>query len=140
MRNGNVLRLAPGPEEVIDDVPHGRVFKDGNLVGDMDEMGISNRRKLSFAGHVAVNVVLDSRYDFLGDPDVVPFGLPEFDDEDEAMEDTLYDAVLGAVESIPRARRKDLELLREAVRRAVRAAANQSWGKKPIVTVFVTKV
>ncbi len=56
------------------------------------------------------------------------------------MEDTLYDAVLGAVESIPRARRKDLELLREAVRRAVRAAANQSWGKKPIVTVFVTKV
>ncbi|WP_407800457.1 hypothetical protein, partial [Staphylococcus aureus] len=79
---------------------------DGNLVGDMDEMGISNRRKLSFAGHVAVNVVLDSRYDFLGDPDVVPFGLPEFDDEDEAMEDTLYDAVLGAVESIPRARRK----------------------------------
>src|SRR5690606_34328603 len=109
VRNGNVLRLAPGPAEVIDDVPHGRVFKDGNLVGDMDEMGISNRRKLSFAGHVAVNVVLDSRYDFLGDPDVVPFGLPEFDDEDEAMEDTLYDAVLGAVESIPRARRKDLE-------------------------------
>ncbi|UXT40570.1 ribonuclease J [Agrobacterium tumefaciens] len=140
VRNGNVLRLAPGPAEVIDDVPHGRVFKDGNLVGDMDEMGISNRRKLSFAGHVAVNVVLDSRYDFLGDPDVVPFGLPEFDDEDEAMEDTLYDAVLGAVESIPRARRKDLDLLREAVRRAVRAAANQSWGKKPIVTVFVTKV
>jgi ribonuclease J len=89
---------------------------------------------------VSVNVVLDSRYDFLGDPDVVPFGLPEFDDEGEDMEDTLYDAVLGAVESIPRARRKDLELLREAVRRAVRAAANQTWGKKPIVTVFVTKV
>ena len=56
------------------------------------------------------------------------------------MEDTLYDPFLGAVESIPRARRKDLELLREAVRRAVRAAANQTWGKKPIVTVFVTKV
>lgn len=103
-------------------------------------MGIGERRKLSFAGHVSVSVVLDSRYDFLGDPDVVPIGLPEFDDEGEAMEDTLYDAVLGAVESIPRAKRKDLAMLQEAVRRAVRSTTNQVWGKKPVVTVFITKV
>ena len=52
----------------------------------------------------------------------------------------FYDAVLGAVESIPRARRKDLEMVREAVRRAVRSTANEIWGKKPVVTVFLTKV
>ncbi|WP_104665706.1 ribonuclease J [Ensifer adhaerens] len=140
LRNGEMLRLAPGPAEVIDEVPHGRIYKDGSLIGDFEEMGIGERRKLSFAGHVAVNVVLDSRYDFLGDPDIVAIGLPEFDDEGEDMEDTLYDAVLGAVESIPRAKRKDLAMLQEAVRRAVRSTANQIWGKKPIVTVFVTKV
>lgn len=140
VRNGNILRLAPGPAEVIDDVPTGRVFKDGKLVGDLDTMGIGNRRKLSFAGHVSVNLVLDSKYDFNDDPEVVPFGLPDEDDEGESMEDTIYDAVLGAVESIPRARRKDLELVRESVRRAVRSTANQIWGKKPIVTVFVTKI
>ena len=140
LRNGEMLRLAPGPAEVVDEVPHGRIYKDGSLIGDFEEMGIGERRKLSFAGHVAVNVVLDSRYDFLGDPDIVAIGLPEFDDEGEDMEDTLYDAVLGAVESIPRAKRKDLAMLQEAVRRAVRSTANQIWGKKPIVTVFVTKV
>ncbi|HEV7306204.1 ribonuclease J [Ensifer sp.] len=140
LRNGEMLRLAPGPAEVIDEVHHGRIYKDGSLIGDFEEMGIGERRKLSFAGHVAVNVVLDSRYDFLGDPDIVAIGLPEFDDEGEDMEDTLYDAVLGAVESIPRAKRKDLAMLQEAVRRAVRSTANQIWGKKPIVTAFVTKV
>ncbi|OCP01252.1 ribonuclease J [Ensifer sp. LC14] len=140
LRNGEMLRLAPGPAEVIDEAPHGRIYKDGSLIGDFEEMGIGERRKLSFAGHVAVNVVLDSRYDFLGDPDIVAIGLPEFDDEGEDMEDTLYDAVLGAVESIPRAKRKDLAMLQEAVRRAVRSTANQIWGKKPIVTAFVTKV
>lgn len=140
LRNGEMLRLAPGPAEVIDEAPHGRTYKDGSLIGDFEEMGIGERRKLSFAGHVAVNVVLDSRYDFLGDPDIVAIGLPEFDDEGEDMEDTLYDAILGAVESIPRAKRKDLAMLQEAVRRAVRSTANQIWGKKPIVTVFVTKV
>lgn len=140
VRNGDVLRIAPGPAEVIDQVAHGRIFKDGKLIGDLDEMGIGDRRKLSYVGHVSVNVLLDSRFDFIGDPDVVAFGLPEFDEEGEDMEDTLYDAVLGAVESIPRARRKDLEMVREAIRRAVRSAANEAWGKKPVVTVFVNKV
>ena len=140
VRNGNILRLAPGPAEVIDEAPHGRIFRDGKLVGDFDEMGIGERRKLSFAGHVAINIVLDSRFDFRGDPEVVLIGLPAYDDEGEEMEDTVYDAVLGAVESIPRARRKDLETLREATRRAVRSVVNNAWGKKPVVTVFVTKV
>jgi ribonuclease J len=140
VRNGDVLRLAPGPAEVIDQAPFGRVYKDGKLVGDIEEMGIADRKKLAYVGHVAVSVLLDSRFDFLGDPEVVPFGLPEFDDEGESMEDTLYDAVLGAVESIPRSRRKDLETVREAVRRAVRSTANEAWGKKPVVTVFLTKV
>ncbi|WP_105419531.1 ribonuclease J [Neorhizobium sp. T25_27] len=140
VRNGNILRLAPGPAEVIGDAPHGRIFKDGKLIGDFEEMGIGDRRKLSFVGHVSVNVLLDTRYDFVTDPDLIAFGLPEFDDEGEDMEDTLYDAVLGAVESIPRARRKDLDMVREAIRRAVRSTANEAWGKKPIVTVFVTRL
>ncbi|MFL0692055.1 MAG: ribonuclease J [Agrobacterium tumefaciens] len=140
VRNGDMLRVAPGPAEVIDQAPFGRVYKDGKLVGDLEEMGIADRKKLSYVGHVAVSVLLDSRFDFLGDPDVVAFGLPEVDHEGELMEDTLYDAVLGAVESIPRSRRKDLDTVREFVRRAVRSTANEVWGKKPIVTVFLTKV
>ncbi len=140
VRNGNILRLAPGPAEIIDDAPFGRIYKDGKLIGDLDEMGISDRKKLSYVGHVSVNILLDQRYEFLADPDLVSFGLPEFDDEGEDMDDGLYDAVLGAVESIPRARRKDLDTVRESVRRAVRSAANISWGKKPVVTVFVTRV
>jgi ribonuclease J len=140
VRNGDILKLAPGVPEVVDHAPFGRIFKDGNLIGDYEEMGIGDRRKLAFVGHVAVSILLDSRYDFMGDPEVEPFGLPQFDDEGEDMGDTLYDAVLGAVESIPRARRKDLEMVREAVRRAVRSTANEIWGKKPVVTVFLTKV
>jgi ribonuclease J len=71
---------------------------------------------------------------------MVAIGLPIYDDEGDEMEDTLYDAASAPFESIPRARRKDLDLLQESMRRAVRSAANQIWGKKPVVTVFVTKV
>ncbi|TPW33517.1 ribonuclease J [Martelella alba] len=140
VRNGDMLRLAPGDPEVIDHVEAGRIFKDGKLIADYDTIGVGDRRKLSFVGHVAVNLVLDQKFEFRGDPEVVPIGLPAFDDEDEKMEDVLFDAVLGAVESIPRSRRKDLAMVKEAVRRSVRAAANECWGKKPVVTVFVVKV
>jgi ribonuclease J len=138
-RNGDVLRLAPGAAEIIDQVPFGRVYKDGKLVGDDEAMGIRDRRKLSFAGHVAVNVVLDERYELAGDPDLVAIGVALADRGGEDLEEIMLDAAIGAVDSIPRQRRKDLDLVQESVRRAVRSAANEAWGKKPLVTVFVTR-
>jgi ribonuclease J len=139
IRNGDMLRLAPGAPQIVDQVPYGRIFKDGRLLGDDEAMGIRERRKLAFAGHVAVNVVLDDRFDLAGDPDLSAFGVPKKDATGEEIEEVMIDAVVEAVDSIPRVRRKDLELVSEAVRRAVRAAANQAWGKKPVVTVFVTR-
>ncbi|MCO6186090.1 ribonuclease J [Rhizobium sp. L1K21] len=140
VRNGQILRLAPGPAAILDEAPHGRIYKDGKLIGDYDDVGIGERRKLSYVGHVAVNVLLDGRYEFFQDPDVISHGLPAFDDEGEDMDEAIFDAVIGAVESIPRARRKDLSMLQEAVRRAVRSTLNEIWGKKPVVSVFLTKV
>jgi ribonuclease J len=139
VRNGDVVRLAPGKAEVVDQVPFGRIFKDGLVIGSEEEVGVKERRKLSFAGHVSVNVVLDEKYDLAGDPDLVAYGMPKTDRSGQNFEDLMLDAAIGAVESIPRARRKDLDLVLEAARRAVRNAANQAWGKKPIVTVFVTR-
>jgi ribonuclease J len=70
----------------------------------------------------------------------VAFGLPEEDAQGDLMEDILLDAAIEAIDSIPRARRKDLEVVRESVRRAVRAATNEAWGKKPVVTVFINRI
>ncbi|WAX92810.1 ribonuclease J [Aminobacter sp. NyZ550] len=139
IRDGDMLRLWPGAAEIIDQVPFGRVYKDGKLIGSDEAMGIRDRRKLSFAGHVAVNVVLDDKYELAGDPDLVAIGVAETDAVGEDLEELMLDAAIGAVDSIPRARRKDLDLVQEAVRRAVRGAANEAWGKKPLVTVFVTR-
>ncbi len=139
VRNGDMIRLAPGAAEIVDKVPFGRIYKDGKLVGDDEEMGIRERRKLSFAGHVAVNVVLDDRYEMAGDPDIVAIGVATVNEQGEDIEELMLQAAVGAIDSIPRQRRKDLDLVQEAVRRAVRSTANETWGKKPLVTVFVTR-
>jgi len=139
VRNGDMIRLAPGAAEILEKVPFGRIYKDGRLSGDDEVMGIRERRKLSFAGHVAVNVVLDEKYEMAGDPDIVAIGVAKVDGRGEDIEGLMLDAAVGAIDSIPRQRRKDLDLVQEAVRRAVRGSANEIWGKKPLVTVFVTR-
>ena len=140
VRNGDLLRLAPGPAEVVEEVAHGRIYKDGNLIGDFDEMGIGERRKLSYVGHIAVNVLLNSKNELHHNPAVRTHGLPEADDDGNLIVHPLEAAAVSAVESIPRVRRRDLGIVQESVRRAVRSAARDIWGKKPVMTVFVSRM
>ncbi|WP_412058210.1 ribonuclease J [Bartonella sp. DGB2] len=137
IRNGHILRLAPGTPEIIDSAPIGRLYKDGSLIGSEEELGIGERRKLAYAGHVAVSLHMTSAHDLADDPALVAFGLPEKTSQGEWLEDILLDAIEDAIHNIPRSRRKDNEVIREATRRAVRSLANAVWGKKPICTVFL---
>ncbi len=138
--DGKVVRLAPGRAEVVDHIPTGRVYRDGSLIGDLDQMGVHERRRLSFAGHVSVSIVMSTRGDLLADPEVALAGLPEADRNGHPFPEIVEDAVDGAFDSIPKARRKDRELVAEAVRRSVRAAVREAWGKKPVCTVLVSVV
>ena len=56
------------------------------------------------------------------------------------MEEAVLTAVEGTLRSIPAARRRDLAMVEEAVRRSVRATIDQIWGKKPIVKVMASVV
>ena len=72
-----MLRLAPGRAEIIDEAPFGRAYKDGKLVGNFDDLGIGERRKLAFAGIVIVSILIDKNMEITGDPELETFGLPE---------------------------------------------------------------
>jgi ribonuclease J len=69
-RNGDMVRLAPGPAEIIDDVPVGRLYRDGAILTRADDGQVRERRKLSFAGSVSVSLVLSHKGVLLADPEV----------------------------------------------------------------------
>ncbi|WP_409362027.1 ribonuclease J [Bartonella heixiaziensis] len=137
IRNGSMLRFVPEPVDIIDQVPVGRIYKDGCLIGDEDALGIRERRKLSYAGYVAVSFQINSKHDLEGDIGLATSGLPETNGKGERLKDILLDVVENTFYNIPRVKRKNNELMREAIRRAVRAAVNEVWRKKPICTVFL---
>lgn len=136
--NGRMLRLAPQPAEDVDEVAAGRLYRDGNLIGDLESVGIVERRRLAFSGHVSVAVSINAKGDLLADPEVGLSGLPLRDGGGAPLEERVLAAVNGTVDSIPRARRRDPDVLREAIRKAVRAEIREAWGKKPVCTVLIS--
>lgn len=138
--NGEMLRLGPGEARIVDDAPVGRLFRDGRLIIPSDVGPVRERRKLAWVGLIAIAITLNRRGEVLGQPLAELDGVPQEDDEGEPMIDLVLDAIDGTLRSIPPARRRDVELVSEAVRRSVRSAVADVWGKKPIAKVLVTVV
>lgn len=137
-RNGTMVHLLPQPAAIVDDVPVGRLYRDGNILTSADDGQVRDRRKLSYAGIVSVSLILTTKGELVADPEIALNGLPEEDNQGIPLREIARDAAIGTVQSIPRPRRKDPALVAEAVRRGVRAALGQTWGKKPVCTVLLT--
>ncbi|MDE2494904.1 MAG: ribonuclease J [Alphaproteobacteria bacterium] len=133
VENGQMLRLAPGRAQVINETPAGRIHLDGRVLVS-EGVGLTRvRRSLSFAGMIAITLVLDGKGRVAADPAIVLEGIPE------PVHEAVRTAVEGAVKRYD-SRRDDEERLRETVRRTARAAADGAWGKKPVTRVEVVWV
>jgi ribonuclease J len=138
VRNGDMVRLAPGPAEIVDEAPVGRLFRDGQLLVPSEDGPVRERRSLAFAGIVIVALARSSRGE-IAEAEIALDGVPAVDAGGRKMVDIVREAVEGTIASIPRERRRDGELVREAVRRAVRSAVERAWGKRPIAKVLLTQ-
>jgi ribonuclease J len=138
--NGELVRLAPGPARIVDDAPVGRLFRDGRLIVPSGDGPVRERRKLAAVGIVVVALTLSRRGEVVSDPQVVIDGVPHEDADGEPMEDIVLSAIDGTLRSIPKDRRRAPEMVSEAVRRGVRGAVANAWGKKPIVKVLLSVI
>lgn len=131
--NGQLYRLAPGPAELIDEVPSGRLHMDGRVLVAEGEGLAKARRAMSYAGLVAITLVLDEKGRVAAEAAVLAEGMPQ----------PVANAVQVAVDETLRRhnpKKSDSEQLRETVRRAARRAAQDAWGKKPVTRVTVVEL
>jgi ribonuclease J len=138
--DGDLIKLAPAPAGIIDEVPAARLYKDGKLLVEAEGPTVPLRRRLAYNGMVSVALALTEKGELAGDPEVELIGIPELDAAGESMAEVAYDAVKATLESLPRARRRDPDETAESIRRAVRAAIAERWGKKPVTHVHVLGV
>jgi ribonuclease J len=138
-RNGDLIELAPQPG-LIDEVPAGRIYKDGALLIEADDRTIADRRRLSFAGAVSIALALTDKGDLAAEPEIDLIGIPQRGRDGALMANIAMDAIRETFNSMPRARRRDPNSVAESVRQGVRSAIAQQWGKKPMCHVHVLAV
>ncbi len=136
-RNGSIVKLAPGQPQIIDEAPSGRIYRDGHLFLGADASAITERRKLSYVGIIVVSLLMTEHGEFYTEPSIILDGVPELDAMGVPLRDEILDSLEGAVLSIPKKRRKNIDTVREAARRAARGTVFRAWGKKPICKVLV---
>lgn len=137
--NGDVLRLSPGPVEVIDHVACGKLAVDGDrLVPTSSELFHARRRMLD-SGLVVASIVADSAGRCLARPVVSAPGV--FDATMNGVATRLADELAAAVASLPVAVRRDDDAFREAARGALRSLLRPLVGpKRPSVDVHLLRV
>jgi ribonuclease J len=138
-RNGYVVRLAPGRATVVDEVPHGRIAVDGNRLIPMESSALRDRRRLAWNGSAVVTVVVDRDGRVKGMPMVAVNGVFDQDVEPEIAHE-VEDAVMAAVEDLPKARARDDAEVSEAARLAVRRSIRALCGKRPQIDVHLVRV
>ncbi|MFK8251572.1 ribonuclease J [Ancylobacter terrae] len=138
--DGDLLRLAGGPAEVVDELPVGRLYKDGQVLVSSEAKVIAERRRLSYAGVVSIAVAMSGKGEVVGDPMIDLTGLPEEGVGGRAIAEVIEDAVLDCLDGLPKPRRRDADAVAESLTRAVRAAVNAAWGKKPLCHALVITV
>jgi ribonuclease J len=138
--DGDLVRLAPSPAGLIDEIPAARLYKDGALLISAETRTVPDRRRLSFAGIVVVALALSDKGALIADPEVELIGIPERNADQASMHEIAYDAAIATFESLPKARRRDPQAVEEAVKRGVRGAIASNWQKKPMCLVQVITV
>ena len=137
--NGAVIRLAPGPAEIVARVPHGRWGLDGKTLVPMTSEVVRHRHRLGFNGVILVSLVMNWRGDLITDPQVTLEGLLEGTPEAEAKSG-IADAVADAIEDLSAAKLENDGEIAEAARLAARRWFNKAHDKKPITRVHVIRV
>ena len=138
--NGTMLDITGEVPVVAERIEAGRTFLDGSaLIGAMDGI-VRDRIRMALNGHITVTLILDEGDDPLGDAWVDLRGLPTKGkggrDLAETLEGDLGEFVAGASKKLL----GDDDKLDEALKRVVRQVTMEEIGKKPEVTVVVSRL
>ena len=138
--NGSVCDLTDDAPVLVDEVETGRVYLDGSrLIGAMDGV-VRDRIRMAIGGHVFVTLILDEENEALGAPWAEIAGLRAEGRSGEALNE-IIEAELE--EFVARAGHKvlaDDDRLNDGMRRVVRQVVMEEIGKKPEVTIVVSRL
>ena len=138
--NGMMLDLSGNAPKVAEYIETGRRYLDGSVqVGALDGV-VRNRIRMALNGHVVVNVILDEDNEMLGEPWAEISGLAEIGVSAAPLVDALEEDLSQYLGRAGRKTKADDDALEKEVKRIARQTCFAEIGKKPEVTVIVSRL
>ena len=138
--NGMMIDLTGDTPEVAEYIEAGRIYLDGSvMIGSRDGV-VRDRMRMALSGHVMATLLLDEADEPLGDAWVEVKGLPEKGRTGATLADTLEADLTEFLDKAGKKVLKDDAKLDEAVRRVIRQICMEEIGKRPEVTVVVSRL
>ncbi|MGB5558724.1 MAG: ribonuclease J [Paracoccaceae bacterium] len=137
--NGTMVDLSGNTPKVVEHVETGRTYLDGAiLIGAMDGV-VRDRIRMALNGHVLVTLIVENN-EPLGEAWCEIMGLPETGRSRAPLVEVLEADVTQFLMRAGRKTLADDDKLGDEIRRIVRATAMDEIGKKPEVTVVVSRL
>ena len=138
--NGMMLDLSGNAPKVAEYIETGRRYLDGSVqVGALDGV-VRNRIRMALNGHVVVNVILDEDNEMLGEPWAEISGLAEIGVSAAPLVDALEEDLSQYLGRAGRKTKADDDALEKEMKRIARQTCFAEIGKKPEVTVIVSRL
>ncbi|MBK5935021.1 ribonuclease J [Rhodovulum imhoffii] len=138
--NGTMLDLTGDTPKVAEFVETGRTYLDGSVqIGALDGVA-RDRIRMALNGHAVVTVVIDENDEPLGEPWVDLKGLAETGKSNVPLADILEADLEQFLGRASEDTLGDDDKIEDAMRRILRQSAEREIGKKPEVTVIVSRL
>ncbi|KIC19009.1 ribonuclease J [Leisingera sp. ANG-DT] len=138
--NGMMMDLTGDAPKVTEWIETGRTYLDGSVkYGALDGI-VRDRIRMALNGHVLVTVILDEEDEPLGEPWCDLKGLPETGTSNAALVEVLEEDLNQFLMRAGAKTLRDDDRLEQELRRITRQTAQAEIGKKPEVTVVVSRM
>jgi ribonuclease J len=138
--NGTMVQLSGNAPRVVGFVETGRTYLDGSVqIGALDGV-VRDRIRMALNGHVMVTLILDENDEPLGEPWCEIMGLPTQGRSRAPFSEMLETELEKFMTRADDALLVDDDKLTEGLRRVVRNTANSEIGRKPEVTVVISRL
>ena len=138
--NGMMIDLSGNAPKVIEYVETGRTYLDGSVqIGALDGI-VRDRIRMALNGHVLVTLILDEQDEPLGEPWCEIMGLAGTGRSKGALVEILEEDLSQFLGRADAKTLRDDSALEEALRRIVRKTGQDEIGKKPEVSVVISRM
>ena len=139
--NGSILEIeSDGNARIVERTPTGRIYLDGGkLISSLDGV-VKTRIQMASRGHIAVSLLLEKNIILRDGIWVKSKGLPDNINHDEELETLVEESLEIELNMLGDNDLFNDDLLESCIQRTVNKVCQKTIGKKPVTTIFITRV